>query len=150
MKRSVTCFLCLHPDLFLRVGCHILLAILPVGSHQEERGEEEPDGLWEREDQNNDGSISFKEFRRSVLLLGLKATKKEVLALFDLVDLDKSGSVSLDELQGAPSPVHIATTASTLSQPVVGDLLGVSYVMPQLAIRALSSLPFQRGILQSS
>lgn len=48
-------------------------------------------------DQNGDGMISKREFRQGWLTLNLGLTYDEIDDLMDLVDEDKSGSISYDE-----------------------------------------------------
>lgn len=48
-------------------------------------------------DRNGDGTISKKEFREGWLTLNLGLTYDEIDDLMNLVDQDKSGSISYDE-----------------------------------------------------
>jgi hypothetical protein len=49
-------------------------------------------------DVDNDGSVSKPEFRRGVRLLGLRADVTEVNRVFDAIDADGDGTVTLSEL----------------------------------------------------
>ncbi len=55
-------------------------------------------------DQNEDGAVSKKEFRRAPALLGIKMPATEVDALFDLMDYDDSGDITTAELGQALTP----------------------------------------------
>jgi len=49
-------------------------------------------------DDDESGSISKKEFRKALPMLGVEATKKDMDALFDMWDPDRSGSIELAEM----------------------------------------------------
>ena len=54
--------------------------------------------LFREWDEDQDGTVSKKEFRRAMPLLGLEVPRAEVDALFDSWDPDGSGSLTLKEL----------------------------------------------------
>ena len=54
--------------------------------------------LFREWDEDGDGVVSKKEFRKAMPLLGLEVPKKEIDALFDSWDPDGSGSLTLKEL----------------------------------------------------
>ena len=54
--------------------------------------------LFREWDEDGDGTVSKKEFRKAMPMLGLEVPKKEIDALFDEWDPDKSGSLGIDEL----------------------------------------------------
>ena len=54
--------------------------------------------LFREWDEDASGSVSKKEFRRAMPLLGLQAAEHEVDALFDSWDPDGSGELDLNEL----------------------------------------------------
>ena len=54
--------------------------------------------LFREWDENGDGQVSKKEFRKAMPLLGLEVPTVEVDKLFDAWDPDKSGSLELSEL----------------------------------------------------
>jgi len=55
--------------------------------------------LFREWDEDGDGTVSKKEFRKAMPLLGLEVPRKEVDALFDEWDPDGSGSLTLKELE---------------------------------------------------
>ena len=54
--------------------------------------------LTSRRDTDEDGTVSKKEFRRALPLLGLSAEKASADALYDSFDPDRSGSIDYKEL----------------------------------------------------
>ena len=54
--------------------------------------------LFRSWDEDESGTVSKKEFRRAMPLLGLDVPKKEIDRLFDSWDPDRSGEISLQEL----------------------------------------------------
>ena len=54
--------------------------------------------LFRQWDEDESGTVSKKEFRRAMPLLGLDVAKKEIDRLFDSWDPDRSGEISLQEL----------------------------------------------------
>ena len=54
--------------------------------------------LFREWDEDGDGTVSKKEFRKAMPMLGLEVPKKEIDALFDSWDPDGSGSLTLKEL----------------------------------------------------
>ena len=54
--------------------------------------------LFREWDEDQDGTVSKKEFRRAMPLLGLEVPRAEVDALFDSWDPDGSGSLEIPEL----------------------------------------------------
>ena len=54
--------------------------------------------LFKERDENGAGTVSKKEFRRAMPLLGLEVPRAEVDALFDSWDPDGSGSLEIPEL----------------------------------------------------
>ena len=66
--------------------------------------------LFRRWDKDNSGRISRLEFRKALMLLGMR-DGEELGALFDYFDKDNSGSLSLLEFEGAV--VHGQRTAAT-------------------------------------
>ena len=58
--------------------------------------------LFREWDEDESGSISKREFRRALVLLGLRAPRNEVDALFDTFDKDGSGEVDFGERGRAP------------------------------------------------
>ena len=55
--------------------------------------------LFREWDDDNSGSVSKKEFRKAMTMLGFEVPKSEVDALFDVWDPDGSGQLTMDELQ---------------------------------------------------
>jgi len=55
--------------------------------------------LFKEWDEDRDGNISKKEFRRAMSLLGTGATKTQIEEVFDWFDIDRSGVISLKELE---------------------------------------------------
>ena len=55
--------------------------------------------LFREWDEDGDGTVSKKEFRKAMPLLGLNAPKKDIDALFDEWDPDGSGSLAMKELE---------------------------------------------------
>jgi hypothetical protein len=55
--------------------------------------------LFREWDEDGDGTVSKKEFRKAMPLLGLEVPKKEVDALFDSWDPDGSGSLEMREIE---------------------------------------------------
>ena len=55
--------------------------------------------LFREWDENGDGNVSKKEFRRAMGLLGFDVPKTEIDALFDAFDPDGSGAMEFKELQ---------------------------------------------------
>ena len=55
--------------------------------------------LFKEWDEDGDGTVSKKEFRKAMPMLGLDVPKKEIDALFDEWDPDGSGSLELKELE---------------------------------------------------
>ena len=55
--------------------------------------------LFREWDEDRDGNVSKKEFRRAMSLLGTGATKTQVEEVFDSFDIDGSGVISLKELE---------------------------------------------------
>ena len=55
--------------------------------------------LFREWDEDGDGTVSKKEFRKAMPMLGLNVPKKEIDALFDSWDPDGSGSLELKELE---------------------------------------------------
>jgi len=55
--------------------------------------------LWNVFDENGDGSISSREFRKAVRILGLDLTNAELDAIVREIDLDRSGSIEFDEFK---------------------------------------------------
>merc|ERR1719272_1223165 len=55
--------------------------------------------LFREWDEDGDGRVSKKEFRRALPLLGLQVPREEVDALFDSWDPDGSGSLVMAELR---------------------------------------------------
>ena len=81
--------------------------------------------LFRQWDTDGDGTVSKKEFVRSLPQLGLQATKEEGGALFDTFDPDGSGSIELKELEkllrrkpGASS--GLGAGATKLAGPAAG------------------------------
>ena len=57
--------------------------------------------LFREWDEDGDGEVSKKEFRKAMPLLGYDAPKAEVDKLFDELDPDGGGAISIDELNKA-------------------------------------------------
>jgi len=55
--------------------------------------------LFHEWDTNGDGTVTKKEFRKAMPVLGFDAPKEEVDALFDQFDNDGSGLMGFKELQ---------------------------------------------------
>ena len=56
--------------------------------------------LFREWDEDGDGTVSKKEFRKAMPMLGLEVPKHEIDALFDSWDPDGSGEITLKELSG--------------------------------------------------
>ena len=54
--------------------------------------------LFKQWDEDGNGAVSKKEFRKAMPLLGLEVPKKEIDALFDSWDPDGSGMIEYSEL----------------------------------------------------
>ena len=61
------------------------------------------------------GEVSKKEFRRGVRAVGIVATTVEINQLFERIDFDNDGTVTLEELQRELDMIH-----PTLKNPEVG------------------------------
>ena len=92
-----------------------------------------PAKLFEMYDSDNSGSLEYEEFRAAVRKGGKitdnMLSEKELEQLFDTVDTDYSGSISIDELTnfvwgvGAPqSPAAGSPAAGGAAQPQMEDL----------------------------
>jgi len=82
-------------------------------------------------DDDNNGTVSRKEFRQGVALLGVDASQSTIDELFDLVDADHSGFLSYREL------------GRKLSAP---ELHGIATgPVPTAAARGRRPLPSRRG-----
>ena len=55
--------------------------------------------LFKTWDEDQDGTVSKKEFRRAMPMLGLELPRQDVDALYDSWDPDGSGSITLKELE---------------------------------------------------
>ena len=55
--------------------------------------------LFREWDEDGDGVVSKKEFRKAMPLLGLEVPKKEIDALFESWDPDGSGRLELKEME---------------------------------------------------
>ena len=55
--------------------------------------------LFKEWDEDGDGTVSKKEFRRAMPMLGLELPRQDVDALYDSWDPDGSGSITLKELE---------------------------------------------------
>ena len=94
--------------------------------------------LFEAWDENGDGKVSKREFRRAVALLGLRAPKKDVDDLFDSFDPDSSGTIEFREINAMlrqreekkPLPVvpklggNHGKWGNAVAKVVVGNKLG--------------------------
>jgi len=49
-------------------------------------------------DDNNDKAISYQEFTKAMRDYKIELTEREVRIIFDEIDRDNSGSLSIDEL----------------------------------------------------
>ena len=78
--------------------------------------------LFQGWDQNGDGGISLKEFRKVIAALGYKASKEEVKVLFTkLAGDDEPDYINYNELKAALSRfMRRATTASKTPKPPPG------------------------------
>ena len=54
--------------------------------------------LFREWDEDGDGTVSKKEFRKAMPMLGLEVSKQDINALFDSWDPDGSGMLELGEL----------------------------------------------------
>ena len=52
---------------------------------------------------DGDGTVSKKEFRKAMPMLGLQVSKRDIDALFDSWDPDGSGQLELGELNKVPT-----------------------------------------------
>merc|ERR1719188_1182909 len=72
--------------------------------------------LFRQWDEDGNGKVSKKEFRRALPALGIHAQREEIDALFDSFDPDHSGSIEYKELskllrgpsKSAPSHANLA------------------------------------------
>jgi len=55
--------------------------------------------LFVESDDNGDGNISKTEFHKLLSKLGLSFSAKKMNMIFDMLDSDKNGSISLEEFQ---------------------------------------------------
>ena len=58
-------------------------------------------------DENGDGKVDAKEFRKAIRALGYQAPREEIDSLFGLIDNDGSGEVDFRELHRALRPGHL-------------------------------------------
>ena len=77
--------------------------------------------LFREWDEDGDGQVSKKEFRRAIPMLGLDVPQSEIDTLFDEFDLDGGGEIGLSEMQkmlrrgdGARKSVVQASAAAKL------------------------------------
>lgn len=75
--------------------------------------------LFQAWDENQDGKVSKREFRRAVKLLGLSASKADVDSLFDSFDPDGSGTIEFKEINAM-----LRTREEKKPLPTVPKLLG--------------------------
>ena len=75
--------------------------------------------LFREWDKDGDGTVSKREFRKAMPLLGLDVPRAEVDALFDSWDPDRSGSVELAELSRMLRKAPARVSASGPSGPVL-------------------------------
>ena len=75
--------------------------------------------LFQAWDEDQDGKVSKREFRRAVKLLGLSASKEDVDGLFDSFDPDGSGTIEFKEINAM-----LRTREEKKPLPVVPKLLG--------------------------
>jgi len=52
-------------------------------------------------DEDRDGLVSRKEFRKAIAVLGLEASREDIDAVFDSLDYDGSGCLDYAELKKA-------------------------------------------------
>ena len=59
--------------------------------------------LFREWDEDESGTVSKKEFRKAMPMLGLQVSKRDIDALFDSWDPDGSGQLELGELNKVPT-----------------------------------------------
>ena len=100
--------------------------------------------LFQDWDDDGNGEVSKKEFRKAIAALGVNAPANELNALFDTFDTDKSGSLEYKELQkvlsrkatpasrggkkgpfvcGSPAPVHPSQDMKMVEKADVFDVV---------------------------
>ena len=80
--------------------------------------------LFKDWDDDGNGQISKKEFRKAIAALGMAAPKAEVDGLFETFDTDKSGSLDYKEMQKALSPLKAKARAKAAAAKAKGSAAG--------------------------
>lgn len=99
-------------------------------------------GIW---DENGDGAMDEREFRRAIEMLGLKCSKEDFESLCALCDFDKDGKIDMAELTALVEATEVEKPPpddTPHPNMVVRSLKGIYWFISLLSTQSIMYLAF--------